>query len=99
MDFGQSLAPALPSARRPVGSDWREDSGWSQTEFGSLPVDFAHHWAVLELPEPEILEDAAKLRGERRMLRPAILLDAWLAHQLIDSRHSLLQSVTILPSS
>jgi hypothetical protein len=38
--------------------------------------------AVLELPEPEILEDAAKLRGERRMLRPVMRDEAFVASRI-----------------
>jgi hypothetical protein len=38
--------------------------------------------AVPELPEPEILEDAAKLRGERRMLRTVMRDEALVASRV-----------------
>src|SRR5262249_3536329 len=38
--------------------------------------------AILELSEPEMLEDAAKLRGERRMLRPVMRDEALVASRV-----------------
>jgi len=38
--------------------------------------------AILELPEPEMLEDAAKLRRERRMLRPVMRDEALVASRV-----------------